>query len=143
MKIESSSINFLDNLAQHKFGSKHYDFHNDFECVKISFNQSDIKLLTLMFNHLIDKSVVLFNFYDADVVKFQLELETSAKTLTLDNLYRGRFEENGHLSELSVNGCSYFYVDFYEGLLIELWCSHIEITSFVENLVTVKDGRNS
>jgi hypothetical protein len=40
---------------------------------------------------------------------------------TLDTLYRGRVESNGELIEISEDGKSYFYLEFYEGQRIEFW----------------------
>jgi hypothetical protein len=51
----------------------------------------------------------------------------AAKDLTLDNLYRGRFEKNGTLIEFDPGGRSYFYLEFYEEDEIEFWSDELSL----------------
>ena len=51
------------------------------------------------------------------------------KNLTIDNIYRGRFEQEGQLFEFDQDKRAYFYVEFYQNFKIELLCDKIACTA--------------
>lgn len=57
---------------------------------------------------------------------FEFDFTETMKTLTIDNLYRGKFEIDGALTEFE-NNRGYFYLEFYEGQKIEFWSESLSI----------------
>lgn len=116
--IAAKSIEFLKNLAQYDYNNRYYDFHNDYTCEKISYSNG---ILLILFKGLIDGNILSLQFSDVTISAFDFFNIKEAKCLTLDTLYRGRVESNGELIELSEDGKSYFYLEFYEGQRMEFW----------------------
>jgi hypothetical protein len=112
--IATSSIEFIKNLAQYNYNNQYYDFHNDYNCEKISYSNG---ILLILFKKLTNDDVLSLKFSDVTIKLFDFFNEF----LTLDTLYRGRVESNGELIEISEDGKSYFYLEFYEGQRIEFW----------------------
>lgn len=57
---------------------------------------------------------------------FEFDFTETMKTLTIDNLFRGKFEIDGALTEFE-NNRGYFYLEFYEGQKIEFWSESLSI----------------
>jgi len=122
IKIESEKIEFFENLAQSEFGSVYYDFHNDYLCNKISQNN---ECLEILLDHIEKETPVTLKFFEVEIVQTNFNFMEEHKDLTIDILYKGRFEVNGQLFECSSSSKSYFYLEFYEGQSIEFFCSSI------------------
>lgn len=124
MKIDSRKIEILKNLSQFEFGNIYYDFHNDFDCIGISLEN---KFLILLFKKIIDGSIISFRFENVDLVNFEFTNFSEFENLTIDNIYRGRFEKNGLLMESNNQQKSYFYLEFDQGSKLEFWSEAILI----------------
>ncbi|MEI6697290.1 MAG: hypothetical protein WCO13_14645 [Bacteroidota bacterium] len=124
MKIDSKNIELLRNLSQFEFGNVYYDFHNDFDCVRISLENN---FLIFLFKKIIEGYIISFRFDDVDLVKLEFINFSEFKNLTIDNIYRGRFEKNGQLLEYNNNEKSYFYLEFDQGSKMEFWSKEIVI----------------
>ena len=122
--INAKNIELFKNLAQFEFDNIYYDFHNDFDCTKISLINNCIILLL---KHTINNSIVELKFLNAEIFKLDFEFNIENNVLTLDNFYRGRFESNGELMEFNTEQKSFYYLEFYEGQTFELFCEAIEI----------------
>lgn len=120
--INSKSIELFKNLSQFDLEGFCYDFHNDYNCTKVTLNNN---CLELQFKKIVGENLVSFIFQNVIFQKFELRDFSEFDFLTIDNLYRGRYEEDGRLIEFNKEGKAYFYVDFYVGLKIELWCENI------------------
>ena len=129
MEIDHKKIELFKNLSQFDFDNVYYDFHNDFDCVKITFENN---FLILFFKKIVEGYIISFKFENVLLEKFYFFNFPELKNLTIDNLYRGRFEKNDELIEFDKNGKSYFYVEFYEGPKIELWCENIMVEKVQE-----------
>lgn len=121
MKINSKNIELFQNISQFCFDDKFYDFHNDYECVKVKLNNND---LILLFKKSFSDFKVSIHFQETTFTSLEFEFIDDLKPLTIDNLYRGRFEMDGKLVEFD-NNRGYFYLEFYEGLSFEFWCASI------------------
>ena len=123
MVINAKEIKLFDNLAQFEMNNLSYDFHNDFNCTSISFQQN---CLTLLLKHISKEILISLEFQESDLEKTNI-LPTEFKNLTIDNLYRGRTEKNGKLIEFNEKNQSFFYLEFYENFTIEFWCASLLI----------------
>ncbi len=124
MKVNSKKIELFKDLSQFDLDNVYYDFHNDFDCIKIVFEGTFILLL---FRKIIEGYIISFKFDNVILVSFEFENFNKIKNLTIDNIYRGRFEKDRQLIEFSSDGKSYFYLEFVEGIRMELWCDYIVI----------------
>ncbi|MDR0295778.1 MAG: hypothetical protein LBH91_06315 [Prevotellaceae bacterium] len=122
--LNSKEIELFKNLSQFETDKIYYDFHNDFDCVKIFFENT---YLILAFRNITDSRFVLFRFEKVVLEKFEFFDFEELKKITIDNIYRGRCQKDNELLEFDINGKSYFYIEFYEGVKIELWSDSITI----------------
>lgn len=123
MKINSDKFELFQNISQFDFDKISYDFHNDFDCKKIKFQNN---VLILVFRNILNNFLVSLSFDKASLILCEFDFTETIETLTIDNLYRGKFEIDGTLMEFE-NGRGYFYLEFYEGLKIEFWSESINI----------------
>lgn len=123
MKIYSDKIELFQNISQFDFDKINYDFHNDFECVKIKFQNN---ILILIFQNIVSHYIVSLSFDKTTLTFCEFDFTEKVESLTIDNLYRGRFENNGKLTEFE-NKCGYFYLEFYEGQKIEFWSESLSV----------------
>ena len=123
MKIKSDKLELFQNIAQFDFDKISYDFHNDFDCTKVKFQNN---VLILVFRNIISNFFISLSFYKTTFTFCELDFTEKIDTLTIDNLYRGKFEIDGTLMEFE-NGRGYFYLEFYEGQKIEFWSESIMI----------------
>ncbi|WP_447642599.1 MULTISPECIES: hypothetical protein [Chitinophagaceae] len=124
--VAATSIVFFDDLAQHEYEGVFYDFHNDYSCEKITYIEG---VLSLFLKNVVSRISLSLRFLGATVIKMDLFNIKYVNGLTLDSLYRGRFEFNGSLIEESQKGEGYFYLEFYEGQRIEFWAISLEIVN--------------
>lgn len=111
------------NIAQVEYGGKYYDFHNDFNCIKLLFEQGQ---LVIYMRHFITGLNVSIIFNDVMFTKFFFPFEnTTGGSLTIDNLYRGRYEIEGNLFEYDERKRFYYYLEFYEGCNMEFFCGNL------------------
>ncbi len=122
--FNSREIELFKNLSQFDLSKVNYDFHNDFDCIKILFERT---FLVLLFKRITDSCLVSFKFENVFLEGFQFFNFEEFKNLTVDNIYRGRFQIDDELFEFNDDGKSYFYIEFYEGPKIELWCESIVV----------------
>ncbi|HEV7781428.1 MAG TPA: hypothetical protein VGO58_09185 [Chitinophagaceae bacterium] len=122
--LNSREIELFKNLSQFEMSKAYYDFHNDFNCIKIIFENTS---LILVFRNIPDNHFVLFKFEKVILESFEFFNFEELKNLTIDTIYRGRFQKGNELLEFDIDGKAYFYIEFYEGPKIELWCEKIII----------------
>jgi len=122
--ITATSIEFFKNLAQHDYHNRYYDFHNDYNCEKLSYSNG---ILLILFKSLVGGILLSLKFTDVKIITLDFFNVKGVENLTLDNLYRGRYELNGDLIELSEDGKAYFYLEFYEGQKLEFWAKSVDV----------------
>ena len=124
MKIHTRDIKLFKNLSQFDLGDIYYDFHNDFNCIKMLFEND---FLVFHFKNIAEDYIVLMEFYYVALAKFEFDNFQEMRDLSIDNLYRGCFETEGNLFEFDPNGKSYFYLEFYTGQKMDFWCESIAV----------------
>lgn len=125
--LNAKEIEFFRNLSEWDFDQGNYwDLHNDFGCVAVKL---DAGVLILRFSALSDKTPALnLEFNEAEITQLNLSADKSLVTLTLDNLYRGRFQVDDRLIDVDDQGRGYFYLEFYEGPTLEFWSGTVKMT---------------
>jgi hypothetical protein len=91
--------------------------HNDFDCTDINYKSLD-KTISFLFqprNSAPTNKELCLLFDDATIQNFNVNLKRTADSCTLDLFYRGRYEKDGNLFEISTQGEGVFYIDFLEG----------------------------
>ncbi len=122
--IAAASLELFKNLAQHDYDNRYYDFHNDYNCEKLSYSDG---ILLILFTSLADGILLSLKFTEVRITALDFFNVKDARNLILDNLYRGRYELNGKLIEFSEDGKGYFYIQFYEDQKLEFWAKSIDI----------------
>ena len=122
--INVTSIKFFKNLAQFDYNNLYYDLHNDYNCEKLTFSDG---ILLIQFKSIINDNLLFIKFMDTKLVYLNVFNVKEVENLSLDNLYRGRFELNGELIDVSIDGEAYFYLEFYEGQKFEFWAKNMSI----------------
>ncbi len=122
MKIKAKDIELFKNLSQFDLEDVYYDFHNEFNCTKIYFSD---RILFFLFEKISCRFVVKLSFFNVALERFDFCNFSQMNNLTIDSLYRGRYEKENKLFEFSNSGSSFFYLEFYEGGKIEFWCDEI------------------
>jgi hypothetical protein len=117
MEIKTSQIELFKNIIQGDFDGNYYDLHNDFNCIKITIEKG---VLSLIFRNIHSSFLISLKFLNVNITFFEFDLKEKIETLTIDNLYRGRFEVDEKLIEYK-NEDGYFYLEFYEGQKMEFW----------------------
>lgn len=126
--INAKNIYFFKDLTQLKYQENYYDLHNDYDCTIIDFNGDN---LSFKLKKIKDKTIVILKFSNASITKINFFNEIGVDRLTINILYRGRFEKNGELLDISENNQSYFYMEFEEGQTIEFWAENIIIEPYI------------
>jgi hypothetical protein len=114
--IELTNVELFKSLVDIMDGEKIFDFHNEYRCVKINFES---KNLELTFRKDQNSSIVILQFVEAEICKFEIGLGF-ANSYKLDLFYRGRYEDEGKLFEFSPLGKRYFYINFLDGDYLEI-----------------------
>jgi len=122
--ISTNTIEILKDLSEFEFENQVYDFHNDYDCKKICFENGT---LILMFQKRVSGFLLSLKFHGVDISKALFFNISSIENLTIDTIYRGRVVVNEVLLELSNNGTAYFYLEFCEGQTLEFWAESIVI----------------
>lgn len=128
--IKANKIKLFENIAQFDIEGIYYDFHNDYSCTRVSLSEDSLELMFL--KSLSDEKISL-RFLEVEIFMLDLMFCEINKGLTIDSIYRGRFEVGGFLNEFNEMNKSFIYIEFYEGQAIELFCERIEV-SVVKNL---------
>ena len=100
------------------------DLHNDFGCININANNSSIEFsfLRTVGNEFYKEqnAVIIFN----DIIECNIELLKQNRQLgditTLTNFAKGALSEDHKYYD--AKDISYFFLDFFEGELIEILC---------------------
>ena len=102
-----------------------YDLHNDYQCIKIQLDAAE-KKLQLRFTN--DDYKVIVEFYQVTITNFTIHPEKSAESGTLEHFYRGRFEFNNNLHEITALGEYYYYLALMERDVIELFAKRVTLS---------------
>lgn len=125
--IYSSDVELFENLSQYYWNDIHYDFHNEYHCNSIIYEDGSF---LLCLTSIIGEISVEIKFQNVEFEKIVFVNFSKLSDLTIDNLYRGRFEKEGQLFEFNDDKKSYFYLEFDEGPRMEFWSDCIEVKEF-------------
>lgn len=106
-----------------------FDVHNDYDCINMTYEKKEPSLI-LYFEASSKKETtsckrIRVEFKEATLVKFDLILNRTTDSATINNIYRGRFEQEGKLLEYSDDGARYFYIEFETGDKVELFSKQV------------------
>lgn len=103
--IVGKTIEFLKDLSEIELENQVYDFHNDYGCQKIIFNNGT---LTLMFKKRDGEFLLSLKFCGVEITKAIFFNVGTIENLTIDTIYRGRVVVDKRLLEVSEYGKAYF-----------------------------------
>ena len=129
-EIDLTDAELFKNLVEIQNNGIYIDLHNDYYCSQLIYEPGKSNDLLLEFS-LIGKEnpfkKIEIVFSDIKIKKMSLQLLNNFhNNLTIDNIYRGRFQVGDELYERSKNGRSYYYMDFVEGCAIELFARFVK-----------------
>jgi hypothetical protein len=126
-KIKILDIELFSSLIEFEIANSNIDLHNDYCCSKIQYNEETLFLLFTTCSDAIEEREIKLTFHEVELYKVNLEFERTKELITIDNFYRGRFENEGNLLDLSSDGKGYIYIEFYEGHSIEFSAKELVI----------------
>ncbi len=124
--IDLKELEFIEDIGQHEYNGRYYDLHNEYECIKIRLEDG---VLRLNFRHVLHHNIVGMEFMNVVMTVFNIQ-DLVAESLTIDNIYRGRFLEDEILKDLSADGKSYMYIDFVEEISFEFFSDGLVVNDF-------------
>lgn len=101
----------FETLLYGEIGGAYYDLHNDFSCIKFTYN-ADVKELELRFVN--DDYKLIITFRQSTLAYTNINPGKSGEK-GLELFYRGRFERNNNMHEMSESGEYFFYMLFRNG----------------------------
>ncbi|WP_212001427.1 hypothetical protein [Chitinophaga sp. HK235] len=111
-------IELFETLLSGDIGDMYYDLHNDFECIRITYSLVEKKLELRFIN---DDYKLIVSFLGARLGHCNFNPTKPGKGNDMDLFYRGRFEMNNNLHEMTSKGEYYFYISFLEGDALEIF----------------------
>lgn len=119
--MELIDIELFKNLLDIELNGEDIDLHNDYRCSDILYSEKDLRL---KFRSNADEGeFLMIQFVDVEINKLEVSLGSN-DGITLDNFHRGRYEAEGKLFD-EYHGKKCFYIEFYEGGVIELLCKQV------------------
>ena len=116
------NIKLFDNLSQNYYNEKYYDLHNDYECFKLELSNQNLILFLKNRN---DNTIISLLFDEVSIIFLSFINTKDVNSLVIDNIYRGRFEKEGILYDISDDDKYYFYLEFVEGQKMEFFAKQI------------------
>lgn len=130
--ILTQSELFKDNIMI-DLDDAHLDLHNDYDCIRLVYNRT-YNEFRLTFKRVTLETDVNYNqvdvvFIDAvmDTCLFVFDEDVFDEFRTIDQLYRGRFENGDKLAEFDGSGRSLYYISFYSGLELKVFAKALEV----------------
>jgi len=127
--IDLTDAELFKDLVFINQGDVAFDIHNDYDCINMSYEKAgaflSLNFEASGFNKTASYKQVRIEFKEAILVKVDLVLNRTADSTTINNIYRGRFEQEGKLLEYSDDGGRYFYIEFETGDKIELFSKQV------------------
>jgi|SRR6185437_6113935 len=122
--VELTEIELFKDFIIITDGDKSYDLHSDYECTSLEYD-SIVRNLIMQFEKIQNKGEaekkLAIVFSEARLANVRISFPRGKGPSTIDIIYRGRFEDNGKLEEISDAGERYFYFIFEEGDSFEVY----------------------
>ncbi|QQT24871.1 MULTISPECIES: hypothetical protein [Sphingobacterium] len=126
-KISLPQSELFRNIAEVDLGDTYLDLHNDYECVRLEYKVEDkeCRLTFKRVNMKTESSHELVDLVFTDSVMQTCSFVVDEGVLndfkTIDLLYRGRFENSNGLTEFDSFGRSFYYINFYSGIQLNVF----------------------
>ena len=126
-KISLPQSELFRNIAEVDLGDTYLDLHNDYECVRLEYKVEDkeCRLTFKRVNMKTESSYELIDLVFTDSVMQTCSFVVDEGVLndfkTIDLLYRGRFENSNGLTEFDSFGRSFYYINFYSGIQLNVF----------------------
>lgn len=132
-KISLPQSELFRNIAEVDFGDTYLDLHNDYECVRLEYKVED-KECRLTFKRVNMKTESSYELVDLVFIDslmqtclFVFDEGALDDFKTIDLLYRGRFENSNGLTEFDSFGRSFYYINFYSGIQLNVFARELII----------------
>jgi hypothetical protein len=127
--IELTNVELFKDLTTLEAVDTFFDLHNEYTCTNIDYKLLD-KTLGFLFEP--NKSNAAKNnlyllFENATISNFNLYLNRTTDSSTLDSFYRGRYQLENALFEYAPSGEGYFYLEFIEGDAFECFAGKVSL----------------
>lgn len=126
--VDLTKTELFKSFSEISFDDMYIDLHNEFNCYSIKQLQTQ---LTLSFkasknnSRKIQHVEIVFKDVSIRSMNFKID-ENNDADWVVDIFYRGRFvDQNEVLSEVSVEGKYYYYLDFYNDYSFELFSNSV------------------
>lgn len=83
MNIDAKKLKLFENISEISFDNNYYDFHNDFDCTKISLEK---KSLLLNFRHIENNYIITLKFNEVILDRLDFNLLANFDS-TIDTVY--------------------------------------------------------
>lgn len=130
--VESKKIEFFVNLSQFEYKGHYFDFHNNYDCIKLLYFN---RVIHLYFKYIGKEEYVNFCFLDSSIELFEFYNDSSGESLTIDNIYRGRILVDNKLVEIKEDIYGFFFLEFDNGQKLNFWCKGIVINKINKNQI--------
>jgi len=124
--LSITNYKLFEDISEFLFEGHRVNLHDDFECTQIKF-VGESGLFVFTFKHLEERQFVELQFHNARLSSLDFNFPLNANASTLEIFYRGRFEEDGILKEVTINNEKIFYLEFNEGVAINLFARQVTL----------------
>lgn len=126
MILDITNFQLFENMLFFEMGNTHYDLHNEYDFEKTIFSNEKLEIFFKKQDISIVMTFLNVEIKGFDIMQFRIDSE-----LVIDNLYRGRFLDDGQLLEKDQLNRNYFYLEFTQSAKLEFFSSigEVEIVS--------------
>jgi len=111
MMKDVTHTELFEPMVHGEIGGAYYDLQNDFSCIKFTYNAEEKKLELRFVN---DDYKLIITFSQSTLAYTNINPGKSGDK-GLEHFYRGRFEWNNNMHEMTEHGEYFFYLLFQNG----------------------------
>lgn len=123
--MEAANIKLFGDLTQIEIEGNFYDLHNTYNCEALLFKENGLLLKLRGIN---DAESLQIKFADVSIAYIDFNFGDFTGNLTIDQLYRGRFERDREVYELADKRC-FFYLSFVEGAEVHFFSDGLSLSN--------------
>ena len=125
LNIQLKDCPLFESISILEVENEVIDLHNDYEFNNLVLDNNCKKIILSFLNISNIKISVILTFEKIEIKSLNIKQFVIHDKITLDNLYRGKTENEGMLIEVNNDNLSYMYLDFLEDIQIEFWSSNL------------------